>query len=81
MEYLAKNPDTNRLELVCSFPNESSNTVLSNIYETVQVAEGMVYLHGCEPPVIHSDVKPVRMSAFDTGEIPAQQHIFARLMF
>lgn len=35
---------------------------------TMQVAEGLVYLHGREPPVIHSDVKPANVLISDEGD-------------
>ncbi|KIO21280.1 hypothetical protein M407DRAFT_245524 [Tulasnella calospora MUT 4182] len=62
LEYLAQNPNANRMQLV------------------TQVAEGLVYLHGREPPVIHSDVKPANVLISDEGDAKICDFGISKLM-
>ncbi|KAG8942530.1 Negative regulator of mitotic exit [Tulasnella sp. 424] len=51
----------NIMEYFAKNPNADRRRLIS------QVAEGLVYLHGREPPVVHSDIKPANVVVSDEG--------------
>ncbi|KAG8962650.1 hypothetical protein FRC05_005169 [Tulasnella sp. 425] len=59
MEYLAKNPNAGNKRL----PGSRS----PSFSQIAQIAEGLVYLHGREPSVVHSDIKPGNVLVSDEG--------------
>jgi hypothetical protein len=49
-----------RLKLVSEITFQVTLPDLS-FWQLLGVAEGAKYLHSCEPPIIHGDIKPVRI--------------------
>ncbi|KAG8920481.1 hypothetical protein FRC01_000732 [Tulasnella sp. 417] len=52
----------NIMEYLAKNPNADRRRLIN------QVAEGLVYLHGREPPVVHSDIKPANVLVSDNGD-------------
>ncbi|KIO23170.1 hypothetical protein M407DRAFT_244874 [Tulasnella calospora MUT 4182] len=52
----------NVMEYLSKYPNADRRRLIN------QVAEGLVYLHGREPSVVHSDIKPANVLVSDEGD-------------
>ena len=57
MQYLQDRPDERAEPLVCISSLSLSSRLKSN--QLHQGAEGLLYLHGLDPPLVHGDIKGV----------------------
>ncbi|KAG8965249.1 hypothetical protein FRC05_003300, partial [Tulasnella sp. 425] len=64
----------NIMEHLKKNPNENRRQMV------IQVAEGLVYLHGRDPPVIHSDVKPANVLINESGDAKICDFGISKLM-
>lgn len=64
----------NILEYLSKNPNADHSRLIN------QVAEGLVYLHGREPSVVHSDIKPANVVVSDEGNAKICDFGISKLM-
>ena len=60
VSFLKHNPTADRVQLVSRAAPHSPDTIFSRKHKVVDIAQGLEYLHGHNPRIVHGDLKGVR---------------------
>jgi hypothetical protein len=59
LKYLARYPEVDRLKLVCIWHVPMTLLIDMGLLQAENIADGMEYLHGLNPAIVHGDIKGV----------------------